>query len=100
MDPECGQRTDAGGRSPPEPCDIRSQIVSVETLGPAALEELKLARLLVADLLEPNGKRYWTDLAAGAAVGWGAFGLACAATSPFWTIAAGLISALALYRIF
>ncbi|HVJ82868.1 MAG TPA: fatty acid desaturase [Planctomycetia bacterium] len=74
--------------------------MSVETLGPAALEELKLARLLVADLLEPNGKRYWTDLAAGAAVGWGAFGLACAATSPFWTIAAGLISALALYRIF
>jgi fatty acid desaturase len=72
----------------------------VKILGPAALEELKLARLLVADLMEPRPARYWTDLLAGAAIGWGSFVLACIAPSPGWMLVAGLISALGLYRIF
>jgi fatty acid desaturase len=66
----------------------------------SAHEELKAARLLVADLLRPSAARYWADLLVGAAIGWGALAVACTTASLPAAVIAGLISAMALYRIF
>ena len=64
-----------------------------------AAEELDRAtRRLVGDLHHPNPKIFWTDLFVSAVVGWTAFATAVVSRSWPLVIAAGLISAMALYR--
>lgn len=55
-------------------------------------------RKLVSDLHTPNPAIYWSDLAASALAGWGAFVIAVVATSWPVTMLAVFISAAALYR--
>jgi len=74
--------------------------VQPEKTSAAALEELKIARRLVADLLRPRPARYWADLLIGAATGWGALAVASVTSSVPLAIAAGAVSAFSLYRIF
>jgi len=65
----------------------------------SAAEELdRTTRRLVGDLHQPNARVFWTDLLASAAVGWSAFAIAVFSASWPIMIAAGTISAFALYR--
>lgn len=58
---------------------------------------LKAAAELTRDLLKPRPGIYWADLIASAAVGYGALALAIA-SSGWVTVAAAIVSMLALYR--
>ncbi len=67
---------------------------------PDGRAELRLARQLVADLLRPDPRRFWSDFALGAALAWGTFLAACVAEpwSPaMWAWLAA--AALAWYRV-
>jgi fatty acid desaturase len=59
---------------------------------------LRTAAELTRDLIAPRPRIYWADLIASAAVGYGALVAAVLAPSTGWTIAAGIVSMLALYR--
>ena len=67
---------------------------------PTPVESLDVvSRRLVSDLHAPNGRIFWSDLLASAAIGWAAFAVALAAAP--WTplmFVAGAISGFALYR--
>lgn len=53
---------------------------------------------LARDLARPQPRIYWTDLLATAAVTWLAFAVAATSASWAWTLAAGAVCVLALYR--
>lgn len=53
---------------------------------------------LARDLMRANPRIYWLDLAATATVTWLAFYVAVTAQSLGWTLAAGAVAVLALYR--
>lgn len=59
---------------------------------------LRAAAELTRDLNAPNPVHYWVDFLLSALIGWGA--LAAAIVAPHWglALAAGIVSALALYR--
>jgi fatty acid desaturase len=59
---------------------------------------LRAAADLTRDLNVPKPAIYWTDLLASAALGYGALIAAILAPSLGWSLAAGLVAALALYR--
>lgn len=59
---------------------------------------LKAAADLTRDLNAPRPAIYWGDMMASALVGYAALAAAILAPSIGWTIAAGIVSALALYR--
>ncbi|MBX3485232.1 fatty acid desaturase [Phenylobacterium sp.] len=63
--------------------------------------EVSLARQandLARDLTRASPRIYWTDLAATAAVTWLSFFVAVTAASTAWTLVAGAVCVLALYR--
>src|SRR5690242_4795839 len=59
---------------------------------------LKAAADLTRDLNVPNPTIYWADMLASAIIGYGALVAAILAPSLGWSIAAGVVAALALYR--
>lgn len=59
---------------------------------------LKAAADLTRELNAPNPTIYWGDFLASTVVGYGALALAIASNSTGWTIAAGVVAILALYR--
>ncbi|MBC8123078.1 MAG: fatty acid desaturase, partial [Gemmatimonadaceae bacterium] len=59
----------------------------------------ELDRKLVSDLFQPRPEIFWPDLLASAALGWGAFALACTAELFSATMfASTAVAILALYR--
>ena len=61
-------------------------------------EMLRTAADLTRELNAPRAAVYWGDLIASCVVGYGALIAAFLAPSPGWTIAAGVIAVLGLYR--
>ena len=59
---------------------------------------LKAAADLTRDLNVPNPRIYWTDMLLSAAIGYAALAGAILAPSLGWSIAAGVVAVLALYR--
>lgn len=59
---------------------------------------LKAAADITRDLNAPRPLVYWADFLASAALGYAALAGAIVAGSPGWTIALGVVAALALYR--
>jgi fatty acid desaturase len=53
---------------------------------------------IARDLTRADPKVYWLDLAVTAAVTWLAFAIAATAAQPGWTLVAGLVAILGLYR--
>ena len=53
---------------------------------------------IARDLTRPSPRVYWLDLAVTAIVTWLSFGVAAAAASTAWTLVAGVVCILGLYR--
>ena len=59
---------------------------------------LRAAANLTRELNAPNAAVYWADMLGSAALGYGALAAAVAAPALGWTILAGIVAVLALYR--
>jgi fatty acid desaturase len=59
---------------------------------------LRAAADLTRDLNAPSAALYWGDLIGSCVVGYGALAAACVAPSLGWTIVAGIVAMLGLYR--
>lgn len=71
--------------------DIPSRDVAGQSLA-------RQANDLARDLARPNPRIYWLDLVATTAVTWLSFAIAATAASTAWTLVAGAVCVLALYR--
>ena len=90
-------RAPAAGR-PPAPGDALAARAAARARVDDDKAMLKAAAELTRDLNTPNPAIYWGDMLASALVGYAALVAAMIAPSWAWTMAAGMVAALALYR--
>jgi len=83
----------------------RAPVQAPVTRAPAGAERiaddkamLRAAAELTRDLIKPKPAIYWTDFLGSAALGYGALAVAVSVEGLGWTVLAGVVSMLALYR--
>lgn len=77
------------------PLNAHADIQARERAGQSLARQ---ANDIARDLTRADPKVYWLDLVVTAAVTWLAFAIAATAAQPGWTVVAGLVAILGLYR--